>query len=118
MLLLLHEGALHRTFGNARIMREQLEHLITLQRRDNIIVRVVPSDAATGPATGTPFSLYELADGSPYVLVETEGVGLFITEPPNVKPFMERCQMLQSCALDENSSDALIRKIAEGLAND
>ncbi|WP_275296511.1 helix-turn-helix domain-containing protein [Saccharopolyspora spinosa] len=113
--LLIDEGALHRTLGSRRVLRDQLEHLLVLQRRDNVGVRVIDFEATPRPAIGTSFSLYELANGSPYVFVEVRGLGLFVTEPTEVASFVTACRSLDDCALDETASTALIRKIAETL---
>ncbi|WP_017976597.1 helix-turn-helix domain-containing protein [Actinopolyspora halophila] len=114
----IEEGALHRSLGNSRIMREQLDYLLTVQRRDNVSVRVVPARARESPAQGGPFSMYELADGNPYVFVEARSLGVFITEATDVEPFVKVCRTLESCALDEAASNELIAGIAEGLTDE
>ncbi len=116
--LFIDEGALHRTLGNSQVMREQLEHLLVVQRRDNVSVRVIPARARESPAHGGPFSLYELADGSPYVFVEARSLGVFITEATDVEPFVKVCRALEGCALDEEGSSELIKSIAEGLVDE
>lgn len=118
MTMFIEEGALHRTLGNPRMLREQLEQLLVLQRRNNVSVRVIPFDAVQSPANGGPFVLYELADGSHYVFVEAFMLGVFVTDSSEVAPFVETSRLLEGSALDEAGSNALIRKIAEGLTDD
>lgn len=115
VLMFIEEGALHRTLGSPRTMRDQLEQLVLLQRRDNVSIRVIPSGAAEHPVNGGSFSLYTLADGGSYVFLEARMLGVFVTEPPETKPFRDVCQALDTCALDEESSSALIKRTAEGL---
>ena len=116
--LLIEEGVLHRTLGSARMMTNQLEQLLLFQRRDNVSIRIIPFDAAEYPANGGSFSQYDLADGSPYVFLEAHRLGVFVTEAVEVQPFVDVCQALDRCAFDEETSSALIRKIAEGLDHD
>ncbi|GAU65259.1 putative transcriptional regulator [Streptomyces sp. NBRC 110611] len=53
----IHEAALHPTFGNRAIMREQLIRLIGASRLPNVTIQVVPFD---GPVPfGTSFTLVE-----------------------------------------------------------
>ena len=116
--LYLAEGVLHRTLGRPEVLRDQLEQLIILQRRENISIRVIPFSAGECPPTSVSFSLYGLADGSPYVFLEAQKLGVFVTEPAETRPFVDSCQALDTCALDEQSSSALMRKVAEGFSDD
>ena len=116
--MFIEEGVLHRTLGSSRLMRDQLEQLLLLQRRDNVCIRVIPLDAAERPANGGSFSLYELADGSPYAFLEAKKLGVFVTESSDITPFVEVSQALDNCALDEQSSSSLIRKITEGMSDE
>ncbi|MBA8822820.1 transcriptional regulator with XRE-family HTH domain [Saccharopolyspora lacisalsi] len=111
--LFIDEGVLHRSLGDAWVMRRQLEHLLVVQQRDNVSVRVLPFDTAGHPAVDGSFSRYELVDGSPYIFVEGLSFGVFITEPTEVKPFVEVCRVLDDRALDEQGSNKMIKEIAE-----
>lgn len=118
VVMFIEEGALNRTLGSSRVLRDQLEQLLLLQRRDNISIRVVPFNAPAYPANGGPFSLYELPDRTTYAFLESQLLGVFVTEPTEAKPFVEVCQSLDTRALDEESSSALIKKTAEGLIDE
>ncbi|MGP4021104.1 helix-turn-helix domain-containing protein [Saccharopolyspora sp. 5N708] len=112
------EGVLHRTLGNSRVLRDQLEQLIILQRRDNVEVRVIPFDWTPSSSIKASFSAYELVSGSPYVFAEVYNLGLFVTDPSEVRSFMKVCRSLDESALDTAESSVLIRKIAESLNDD
>ncbi|WP_295141473.1 helix-turn-helix transcriptional regulator [Saccharopolyspora sp.] len=112
--LLLEEGVLRRTLGDPRVWGDQLDHLVTLQRRDNVSIRVVPFSAAVRPAI-SGFTVYQLGDGAPYIFVETEGAGVFVTDPSEVTPFLTTCQVLDRAALSEGESVEIIRNVAEGV---
>lgn len=112
------EAALLRTMGNARIMREQLEHLLILQRRENISLRTVPLTAMPHPALDGSFSLYELPDGTSHVFVEARYFAVALTEPPDVGPFVKACRELDDCALDKQESTCLIKDIVGRLGDE
>ncbi|GAA2808869.1 helix-turn-helix transcriptional regulator [Saccharopolyspora taberi] len=116
--MFIEEGALHRSFGKPGVLREQLEKLLAVQRREHVSVRVTPFDASGSPGIGGPFVIYEFADGSRQVFVESSRLCIFIGEPSEIAPLVKIAEMLDTCALDEQGSSALIRKIAEGLASD
>ncbi|WP_338603291.1 helix-turn-helix transcriptional regulator [Saccharopolyspora sp. SCSIO 74807] len=111
--MVLEEGVLHRTLGDSRVWRDQLFQLIRLQGQANVSIRVLASGVAARPANNA-FSMYQLGDGAPYVFVETEGAGVFVTDPSEVTPFVTTSQVLDRAALSEDESGELIRNVAEG----
>ena len=89
-----------------------------MQRRDNVLIRVLPLDAGPHEGHRGSFAVYELADGTPYVFVEARGFGAFVTEPSAVQPFVEVCKGLEKHALDAQASDELITAVAERLGHE
>ncbi|MBB5155123.1 helix-turn-helix domain-containing protein [Saccharopolyspora phatthalungensis] len=114
----IEESALHRTLGNPRVLADQLEYLLLLQRRDNVNIRVIPFDTEPSSSVRASFSVYELASGCSYVFVEVYRIGLFVTDASQVAAFVKVCQALDMSALDKDASTTLIRKIAEDLDDD
>lgn len=115
--MFMDESALYRTLGNPRIVRQQLEHLRTLQDRDNVSFRVVPLISDVHPLIGHCFDLYELTDSSLYVFQEGVPFGVFACEPSEVQPFVEASASLNDLALDEQDSNMLIKSATERLAD-
>lgn len=116
--LIIDEGALHRTLGNARIVREQLEHLLIVQRRPNVTLRVIPLSAARHPGLHGPFAAYEVPGGGTQVFVESRNFGVFLTEPVDVEPFVQAWQKLSDHVLDEQKSAELIKSIIGRLSDE
>lgn len=85
--VILDESVLHRSLDNPAVMREQLDYLLVLQVRANVSIRVVPLNAPSPTLFGGGFCVYELPDGSPYVLVEGTPCGMFTCDPSDVRPF-------------------------------
>ena len=111
--MFLDEAVLRRTLGNVTIVREQLRHLLVVQARDNVAIRVLPLDAPPHEGLRGSFALYELADGTPYVFVEARSFGVFVTETSAVQPFVEVCDGLGQHALDAATSAEMISTVAE-----
>lgn len=112
------EAALRRTLGDSAVMHEQLLHLLTVQRRSNVVVRVLPLSAQANTSLDGSFALYELPGGQPYVYVEAQNFGVLLTEAVDVHPFVETCSQLGDHALQERESAELINQIAEGLVHE
>ncbi|MBR8742664.1 helix-turn-helix domain-containing protein [Nocardiopsis sp. MG754419] len=51
------EAVLHRPYGDASVMREQIEHLIEMARRPNITIQIATFAMGGHPAAGGPFSI-------------------------------------------------------------
>nr|WP_221442215.1 helix-turn-helix transcriptional regulator [Nocardiopsis algeriensis] len=51
------EAVLHRPYGDAKVMRGQIEHLIELAARPSITVQIATFDVGGHAATGGPFSI-------------------------------------------------------------
>ncbi|QVJ01913.1 helix-turn-helix domain-containing protein [Nocardiopsis eucommiae] len=51
------EAVLHRPFGGAEVMREQVEHLLEMARRPNITLQIATFAMGGHPAAGGPFSI-------------------------------------------------------------
>ncbi|MBQ1081145.1 helix-turn-helix domain-containing protein [Nocardiopsis sp. B62] len=51
------EAVLHRPFGDAEIMREQVEHLLEMARRPNVTIQIATFAMGGHPAAGGPFSI-------------------------------------------------------------
>ncbi|GAA4859930.1 helix-turn-helix transcriptional regulator [Saccharopolyspora rosea] len=112
------EAVLHRTLGEPRMLRDQLETLLVVQRRDNVSLRVIPLGAGPHPALDGSFSLYELPDGSVHVFAEARYFAVALTEPADVEPFVKACTDLDNCALDKQDSTCLIKDALGRLHDD
>jgi len=51
------EAVLHRPYGDAEVMRGQIEHLIEMARRPNITIQIATFAMGGHPAAGGPFSI-------------------------------------------------------------
>jgi transcriptional regulator with XRE-family HTH domain len=84
------EGVLRDVIGNPAVMRRQLEHLVRLNDRDDVDVRVrLHSAGALGTMAGA-VTILEFADPEdmPSVYLEHPAGGEWIEDPESVRRFM------------------------------
>ncbi|MGW1774045.1 helix-turn-helix domain-containing protein [Streptomyces sp. NPDC002104] len=56
---ILHEAALRMQFGGRLVARAQLEHLLQISERDNVVIRVLPFEAGGFPGAGQTVNYLE-----------------------------------------------------------
>jgi transcriptional regulator with XRE-family HTH domain len=110
---LLDENTLRRPFGGIEVMREQLRHLLTMGRRANIELRVVPLDAGAHAGQFGSFSV--LTQPFPFTQVgyaETLAGSIFVED---IDSFLGVYERLLSVSLDPKSTHALVEDIERNL---
>lgn len=58
----LDEAAVRRPYGDGRVMREQIDHLLRMAELPNITLQIVPFAQGGHPAAGGPFSILRFAE--------------------------------------------------------
>ncbi|WP_269847838.1 helix-turn-helix domain-containing protein [Glycomyces salinus] len=109
----LEEPVLWRPIGGAKVMREQLEHLLEAGEQDNIDLRIMPT--AHGPHSGHlgSFMLFTMPEEFTNVAyVESLGGALYV-ESPGVERFEDAWDDLYRGALSPERSAALIKIVLE-----
>jgi transcriptional regulator with XRE-family HTH domain len=117
-LVVLDESILHRAYGGAKIMAEQLEELASYLDHPSVIIRVLPlAEAGAGAMTG-PFTVFDLGDEENAVLYREFGESDDITHVPDrVQRYRKVFETLWEASMPEERSARTIRaKAAELLA--
>ncbi|MGN9895018.1 helix-turn-helix domain-containing protein [Micromonospora sp. L31] len=110
------EPVLRRHVGGPEVMRQQLEHLLKLQRMQQVHIQVMPSSTALHPGLDGTFWIFHLPDPYPAVAyVESLGGRLYM-ESPKAERFLRAYGRLSKSALSEGESTELIATIAEELS--
>lgn len=111
--LVLDESILHRQIGSARIMRDQLQHLISLGRRPHISIRVLPFSSGMYTAQGQ-FIILQFGDDGDNDVVYVEGAGLYevLDQADQVKRHQEMYERLREHSLDPAQSLDMIATMA------
>ncbi|WP_158299772.1 helix-turn-helix domain-containing protein [Glycomyces paridis] len=106
--MVVEEPVLHRPIGGAKVMREQLAHLLQLSEIENLTIQVLPT--AHGPHSGHlgSFEIFVMPDQFTNVAyVETLGGALYV-ESPGVEQFEDAWEDVNKAALSPQRSAALI----------
>lgn len=121
MTFLLDESSLHRRIGNTNVMEEQLEHLLKLMQRKHLELRVLPFSRGAYPGMLESFSILEFAEAdlSDVIHLETsERATLRADEAPKrVGEFTDLADRLETVALSEEDSGALIGNILTSMTS-
>ncbi|KPC67953.1 hypothetical protein ADL27_58645 [Streptomyces sp. NRRL F-6602] len=111
--VVLHEACLRVQVGSARIMADQLSHLLAETRRvATLTVQVLPYEAAAG-ATNTPFTALKMPESEPVVYVEGPQGGRPYSTAEAVTSAHRYMNHLRACAFDPHDSMAYISSIRE-----
>jgi transcriptional regulator with XRE-family HTH domain len=110
--VLLDETVLHREIGGAKIMHEQLLHLVAIARRPNITIQVI-SRVGAHPGLSGAFGIAELSDRHSVVYLETAADGQTVEDPGTVANIELRWDTLRTEAFKGTESLNLIESAAE-----
>ncbi|WP_245588970.1 helix-turn-helix domain-containing protein [Actinoalloteichus sp. AHMU CJ021] len=110
---LVDESVLRRPVGGARVIRDQLEHLVEMAGRPNITIQVLPMSLGWHDALEGPFVILEGEKTAPVVHLEHKRSGLFLDEDDadEVQTYMRSAANLQQRALTARQSVELIAAV-------
>jgi len=111
--VLLDENVLYRDVGGAKVMREQLLHLVEMARRPTVAVQIVPYSA--GPHSGLlgSFIIAEPDDSGAIVYLENAHEGQTVEDAATVANMALTFDALRLEALPGSASLSLIERVAE-----
>ncbi|MEU8789022.1 helix-turn-helix transcriptional regulator [Streptomyces sp. NPDC048643] len=108
------EAAIRRSVGGRDVMREQLQHLLTVAELPHITVQVLTfSTGAHAAAVGSFALLRGPAPDLDVVYVDVLSGGLFMEKQQELERYRLAFQYLSAQALDLESSATLIRRISK-----
>ena len=108
------ELTLHQRIGSPQIMREQLEHLLMLGRRDNITIRVLGYDATVYRALAGAFTLFDLGEPFTQVAYVENLAGCLYVESPAVDRYLRAYDDIERAALTPSESATVVKRACEG----
>lgn len=107
----LNEAVLRRPVGGADVMREQLEHLADMARRDNVTLHVLPFEAQEHPAmTGTFTMLQFRKEQINTVYIEHPNGATYVDRPQDVHRYGATFRHLVDLALSEAETITMIER--------
>jgi len=114
--VVLGEGLLRQAVGGVRVMREQLDHLLSLAEVQGIVLQVLPFAVSDAPGVDGPAALFEFDDASsPVAYLEGWGSGRVVRDPREVTAIATALSMIKGCALSPIDSAQLMTTIRSEL---
>jgi hypothetical protein len=108
----IHEQVLHLPVGGHEVMLEQVRHLLRMQARRYVNLRIIPSTIGAYPSTTGSFSYLEFADFAPLVYIEDELEGHFLERDDQTAKYQRVIAALAAVALDNTASAELLQRKA------
>lgn len=114
--VVMSEGAVRRVVGGPAVMREQLRHLVSLSKRRNITIQVIPNSAGAHAATGFPFRILNRGSAGPSIVyLENLTDATFVDDPARVESYEFVFRQLLASALNPSESVKLLGTVASQL---
>jgi hypothetical protein len=112
LVTVLHEGVLHDVVGSPDVMASQLDHLLTMAKRPNVQVLLLPSDGRAMFCPGEFELLTKRGDIEPFMAVTFDPAGADYHER-DAQPFITMFGQVQAVALPPSESARRIEAIQE-----
>ncbi|MGW0930207.1 helix-turn-helix domain-containing protein [Streptomyces sp. NPDC002644] len=106
------EPALTNPVGAPEVMREQLRHLMEVAGLRNVDLQVMPAVQGFHPGLNGGFVVLETVEHRRVGYVESQEVGMVVTDPSQVSAFAARYGKLRSQALTPEETVRLLRRLA------
>ncbi|MFV2179237.1 DUF5753 domain-containing protein [Actinomadura sp. LOL_016] len=112
---LISQNAIEWPVGSPEIMRAQLQRLLDMSERPNVIIRIVPRswDVGAYPGLDGAFELLKGTDFTDVAYTQSPGTGRLVSSPVEVERYVVRYDQISAKALPEGPSRELIRSVME-----
>ncbi|MEU6226681.1 helix-turn-helix transcriptional regulator [Streptomyces sp. NPDC047042] len=107
----IEEAVLLRTLGGEAVWRGQLEHLMLVAEKRNVVIQVMPLSRQEHAGLAGPFTLMEARDGRRIAYTEVQGDSRVHTERHRVRQLERTYGILRAQAHTPTESLALIEKL-------
>lgn len=112
-LAVIEEGVLRRAVGGAKVMAEQVDHLIEATGWPNVVIQVIPAATAVHDGlAGAGFAIADVEDGPGMAYQETALRGMPVTDPKDVAALALAFDRLRAEALPRAASLAVMEEVA------
>ncbi|WEO97747.1 helix-turn-helix transcriptional regulator [Streptomyces sp. FXJ1.172] len=107
----IEEAVLLRPLGGEAVWRGQLEHLMLIAEKRNVVIQVMPLSRQEHAGLAGPFTLMETKDGRRIAYTEVQGDSRVHTERVKVRALERTYGILRAQAHTPTESLALIEKL-------
>jgi hypothetical protein len=108
---IIEESVLRRQVGSPEIMHAQCEHLLSMARRPDVAIQVIPDMKGATCAYGQQFMILTFKARPPMAYLEDMRGARYIRERDEVGTYSTIFDYLRSSALDDDESSGLIRGV-------
>jgi len=112
LLAVFNETVLKSQYGDARVMRDQLRHLIEVSKLEHVDMRILSKDVPPPVSTG-PFVHLTFSDFPDIVYLESLFGGRYVDDVEKVYGYERAFEHLMERALREADSQELIKQVSE-----
>jgi transcriptional regulator with XRE-family HTH domain len=110
--VVLDEGGLHRSIGDRKVMRAQVERLVEMAGRPNVVIQVIPGEVGAHEGVNGSFVIADFAVAPSIVYLETALTGLVVERPEDVAAVRLTYDTLRSEAMSRAASLELLQEVA------
>lgn len=114
--IVVDQSVLHRVIGSRDVLREQIEHLVTVSRQESVHLRVLPLTAGVHRGLNGSFTVFEPDDPYPDVAYLETLAGRVFAEFGRVERFTAAYDQLEQASMPAEESAELIASIAKDLS--
>lgn len=111
--VVLDEFVLHRNINDAKVMREQLAHLIEVAQRPNVTIQIVPAGRGAYAGLSGYMTLLSFAEGPDVVYLDDQVGGHLIEEAATVAMCGISFDRIRASALSQEESLELLKTLRE-----
>lgn len=112
---IVEEATLRRPTGGRRVMRDQLEHLLSILKRRNVTFQVVPQTVGAHPGMSGSFSIFDFTGNGDAGIAYTETIAgeIWLDTPEQIDLLAHFFDQLRATALGTADSSQLVQQIME-----
>jgi transcriptional regulator with XRE-family HTH domain len=114
----LGEAALRTNVGGTKVMREQIEHLVDLNRRlQNLVIQILPLGSGPHHFLGVTVTLHRFAPPAPdMMIVEGYEREIFRDDPDELTRASENLELVRKMAFTREDSNDIMQRVYRGLS--
>ncbi|MEU4008087.1 helix-turn-helix transcriptional regulator [Streptomyces pseudogriseolus] len=109
------ESVLRRPYGGKDVLRGQLEHLLLMGQKPNVVIQIMPLSCEESAGVDGPFTIVTLKDGKKFVYAEAQGTSALQTDPEQTTLTAARYGIIRSRALTARESLTFIEGVLGSL---
>lgn len=111
--VILDESVLHRPIGGARVLHDQLAHLLRSADSRRVVIQVLPYRTGAHAGLNGSLTLLSLPEGTDVAYTESYGTSQLTTDQQSVRRCTLRYDLLRAAALSPDESAAAIASAME-----